>query len=248
MDLEFLKSAPLGAFSLYLTFGVSFVLAIFKWLHLYSSVRAENVKLSTQRTDRLYKMIGDGSWRQASPLALQMAYVDAFGRELDDRFIRFAAGRHRPLPLLRDLRRCVGMVKISDDGARLERRRGLKFPRLSYRRHSQITFLAGYLSYVGLMVGGGYFADAVSPQTLGFVFGVVLVWVPLAISMANWFETAHRLVEALDEVYPVWKGGPDVGTLSAPDTAKPLGNTAHSGGSVSVVTKSSLGADVALAD
>jgi hypothetical protein len=48
-------------------------------LHLSSGVRAENFKLSSQRTDRLYKMISDRSWRQA-PIALQMACVDAFFR------------------------------------------------------------------------------------------------------------------------------------------------------------------------
>ncbi|HEY0198149.1 MAG TPA: hypothetical protein VGC19_06345 [Rhodanobacter sp.] len=237
MDLELFKSAPLGAFFLYLAFGVSLVLAVFKWLHLYSGVRAENLKLSSQRTDRLYKMISDGSWRQASPLALQMAYVDAFGRELDDRFIRFAAGRHRPLPLLRDIRRCIGMVKVSADGSRLVRWRGFKFPRLSYRRHSQMAFLVGFLPYVGLMVGGGYFVRGVPHQTLGFVLGALLVWVPLAMTMANWFESAHRLIEALDEVYPAWTGGPDPGTFPAPEPMKPWGNTDHPGDSISVGTQ-----------
>lgn len=130
MDLELLKSAHLGPFFIYLALGVSFVLAIFKWLHLYSGMRTENVKLSSQRTERLYQLVNDGSWRQASPAALMMAYAQAFGRELDDRLIRFALGRHRPLPLLRDLGRCVGMVKLTDDGAHLIRKRGLKFRRL----------------------------------------------------------------------------------------------------------------------
>jgi hypothetical protein len=58
------------------------VLAAFK---RFASFFGQNFKLSSQRTDCLYKMISDGSWRQA-PLALQMAYVDAFFRhELDDR-------------------------------------------------------------------------------------------------------------------------------------------------------------------
>lgn len=224
MDLELFKSAPLGLFFGYLAFGVSLVLAAFKWLHLYSGVRAENFKLSSQRTDRFYKMVSDGSWRQASPIALQMAYVDAFRRELDDRFIRFALGRHRPLALLRDLRRCIGMVKVAADGSRLLRWRGLKFPQLSYRRHSQIAFLAGFVPYVLLMIGGGYFAHAVSHQLLGFVLGAVLAWVPLTMTMAGWFEAAHRLVEALDEVYPAWIEDPDAVVLLTPEPVKPLEN------------------------
>ncbi len=222
VDLELLKSAHLGPFFIYLALGISFVLAIFKWLHLYSGMRTENVKLSSQRTERLYQLLNDGSWRHASPGALMMAYAQAFGRELDDRLIRFAFGRHRPLPLLRDLGRCVGMVKLTDDGAHLIRKRGLKFRRLSYRRHSQIAFLAGFIPYVGMVLFAGNFPHAMSHETLAKVFGGLLVWVPTTLVMANFFETAHRLVEALDEIYPPWESAASAVTLPEPKTQSPV--------------------------
>lgn len=225
MDLELLKSAHLGPFFIYLAIGVSFVLALFKWLHLYSGMRAENFKLSSQRIERLYQLLNDGSWRQASPGALMMAYAQAFGRELDDRLIRFAFGRHRPLPLLRDLGRCVAMVKLTDDGTHLMRKSGLKFQRLSYRRHSQIAFLAGFVPYVGMVLFAGQFPHALSHVTLAKVFGSLLVWVPTMLVMANFFETAHRLVEALDEIYPPWESAASAITLPDPKPRSPVQDT-----------------------
>lgn len=222
MDLELLKSAHLGPFFIYLAIGVSFVLAIFKWLHLYSGMRTENFKLSSQRTERLYQLLNDGSWRQASPGALMMAYAQAFGRELDDRLIRFAFGRHRPLPLLRDLRRCIGMVKLTDDGTHLMRKRGPKFQRLSYRRHSQIAFLAGFIPYVGLVVFAAFFRHTLSHPAVGWYLACLMIWVPTMTMMANWFEAAHRLVEALDDIYPPWEGAASAVTLPGPKPQSPV--------------------------
>lgn len=220
MDHDFLKDAHLSPFFIYVGFGISLLIALFRWLHLYSGMRAENFKLSSQRTERLYKLVSDGSWRQASPATLMMAYGDAFRRELDDRLIRFALGRHRPLPLLRDLRRCVGMVKIADDGVHMVRKAGLKLKRFSYRRHSQVAFLAAFGPYVIAAMAGKYLAAVTSHQAVGVFFGVLLLgWIPMMMVLANAFETAHRLVEVLDDVYPVWNDNPSASPVPAPLSA-----------------------------
>lgn len=224
MNFDLFKSAHLDPFFTYLAFGVSLVLVVFKWLHLYSGFRAENFKLSSQRTERLYKLVSEGSWREASPVTLMMAYGDAFHRELDDRLIRFALGRHRPLPLLRDLQRCVGMVTIAEDGRHLKRKDGFKFERYSYRRHSQFAFLAGFFPYVLLAVTGKYLASVTSHQTVGLTIGALLVWMPFMMMLAKSFETAHRLVEVLDEVYPSWGDSPRT-TMSPEPAPRPATET-----------------------
>lgn len=217
MNFDLSKSAHLDPFFAYLAFSVSLVLVVLKWLHLYSGFRAENFKLSSQRTERLFRLVSEGSWRKASPATLMMAYGDAFRRELDDRLIRFALGRHRPLPLLRDLRRCVGMVKIADDGTHLVRKAGFKFKRLSYRSHSQFAFLAAFIPYVLAAMTGKYLVTVTSHHTVGVIFGVLLLgWIPTMMVLANAFETAHRLVEVLDDVYPVWDDNPSASAFATP--------------------------------
>ena len=230
MDPDFLKDAHLSPFFIYVAFGISLVLAIFRWLNLYYGMRTQNFKLSSERTERLYKLASDGSWRQASPATLMMAYGDAFRRELDDRSIRFALGRHRPLPLLRDIQRCVGMVKISADGARFVHKAGLKLARFSYRRHSQVAFLAAFVPYVILAITGKFLIAATSPHTVGLIFGALLAWIPIMMSQAKAYETAHRLVEVLDDVYPVWNVGPDTAAsdASVPMSASPDAEPASS--------------------
>lgn len=144
MDIDILKAIGVAT--------ASVVYAVFQWVRLYHGARADGFKLSAQRTKRFYKLVNDQTWRKAPPIALQMAFVDAYRYELDDRHIRFALSRHRPLALFRDLRRCAGMVRLSEDGTHFVRWNGLKHPNWTYRRHSKIAFFSGFIPYVGFIV------------------------------------------------------------------------------------------------
>lgn len=218
MDLGIFKYLHLNASWGYVAFGASLVLVVLKWFHLYSGARAQNFNVSARRTKRFYKMVRDGSWRHALPMELQMAYAEAFGERIDDRHLSFALGRHQPLGLLQDLRRCAGMVALSPDRSCFVSGRGWKVPSLTYRWHSQIAFAAGLVPYLLLALIGGILKHLVSQHALGLILIGFLVWVPFALMMAGWFEAAHRVVEALDERYPAWKGGTEPCAAMVPET------------------------------
>lgn len=69
-----------------------------------------------------------------------------------------------------------------------------------------------------MVLFAGNFPHAMSHETLAKVFGGLLVWVPTTLVMANFFETAHRLVEALDEIYPPWESAASTVTLLKPQS------------------------------
>lgn len=198
MDVNTMKAAALAV--------ISVVSAFFTWMKVYQGFRSQNVKLSAQRTKRFFKMVADQTWRKVSPAALQMAFSDAFGYELDDRSIRFALGRHRSLALFRDLKRCAGMARISDDGLHFVRWRGLKHPRLSYRTHSIVAFFAGFVPYVLFMMLSPYVISYFTRSTLVFSFIAMVAWCFMTLFLANGFESAHRVVEVLNDLYPPCEG------------------------------------------
>ncbi len=172
---------------------------------LYLGLRSERFRLSAKKSKRFNELMKSGRWRTASPMELQSAFVEAFGYELDDRHIRFALERHRPLPLFRELRRCAGMVCLTQDGKGFEHANGLKFKRWTYRRHSQLTFALGFIPYVGFMVFGAHLTGLMSKPHLAMLLIGVLAWTGLATLLAGWYESAHRLVEAVDDLFPVWE-------------------------------------------
>ena len=171
---------------------------------LYLGLRSERFRLSAKKSKRFNELMKSGRWRTASPMELQSAFVEAFGYELDDRHIRFALERHRPLPLFRELRRCAGMVRLTQDGKGFERANGLKFKRWAYRRHSQLAFALGFIPYVGFMAFGAHLTGLVSKPHLAMLLMGVLAWTVLMTMLAGWFESAHRVVEALDDLFPAW--------------------------------------------
>lgn len=54
--------------------------------------------------------------------------------------------------------------------------------------------------------------------------GALLVWMPFMMMLAKSFETAHRLVEVLDEVYPSWGDSPRA-TMSPEPGPQPANET-----------------------
>ena len=172
---------------------------------LYLGLSSERFNLSAKKSRRFNELMKTGRWRTASPMELQSAFVESFGYELDDRHIRFALERHRPLALFRELRRCAGMVRLTQDSKGFEHANGLKFKRWTYRRHSQVAFAAGFLPYLGIMAFGAHLSGLMPKPDLVILFIVVLAWTGLTTLLAGWFESAHRVVEAMDKLFPVWE-------------------------------------------
>lgn len=198
---EFMEFDTIYTYALAL---VPLMLGLFHWMKLYFGFRSERFRLSSKKSKRFNQLMKKKRWRTASPMELQSAFAEAFSYELDDRHIRFALERHRPLQMFRELRRCVGMIRLTEDGKGFEHWNGLKFKNCSYRRQSQWAFAMGFIPYVGFMVFGTYLTDLMSKPHLAITGIAVLVWTGLTITMAGWFESAHRLVEALDDLFPVW--------------------------------------------
>lgn len=173
-------------------------------LKLYFGLRSERFRLSAKKSKRFNELMKKARWRKASPAELQSAFVEAFGYELDDRHIRFALERHRPLQLFRELRKCAGMVRLTKDGKGFEHWNGLKFKRWTYRRHSQVAFTLGFVPYLVFMTFGAHLTDLMSKPHLAMTGIAVLVWTGLTTLLAGWYESAHRLVETLDDIFPLW--------------------------------------------
>jgi len=180
------------------------VLGAFHWFRLYHGVRVDRFRLSSQRTKRFYALVQSGAWRKAPPVGLQMAFIEAYGYELDDRHIRFALGRHHSLSLFRDLRRCAGMIRLDDEQKGFKHWRGLKSPRRTYRAHGQIAFALGFVPYVLFMLSAAFLATIFSKETVALIMIVLVAWCLTTMFLANGFESAHRVVDALDDLYPAW--------------------------------------------
>jgi hypothetical protein len=180
---------------------------VLAWQKVYARVVFTRLKTKDLRRQRWNKLLEAGGWESTNPLLLEDAFAEAHGYALSDRDIRFALGRSNPSSLLRELRQCKGMVRLTADGAGYAPWRGLKFRRWNYHAHSVAAFVLGYLPFSVLFILAPFLGKLLSVPAqvllLVFTFAVLV----LGLFMASWFEAAHRVVEEVDERYPRWTPG-----------------------------------------
>lgn len=174
----------------------------FKAISIWSNYRNDSFHLASRRTRRLCVLAEGDSWKTASPVTLQIAVSDALGVVIDDRSIRFVFERHRPISLLKDLKRAGGIVRLDLLGKKFEPARGSKPNAYSYRSKAIATFISGFLPYAAFVLLSPILKNDFPRNDLLLIFCTILLWLPFAFALASTFEAAHRLVEKLDERYP----------------------------------------------
>ena len=186
--------------------GVASAIGVLVAKHkLYTSSVSQHVKLRRLKSQAWDRMLEKERWRTAAPIALQDAFTGRFGYELDDGQIRFSLGRTNALDLLRNLRTAKGMIRLKSDGTGFERWKGLKKEARSYRWHSVVAFAIGYVPFVVLTLVGGYLSKAIgNKEVMIWITIVVFAWTLALVFAAIFYESAHRVVETLDERCPAW--------------------------------------------
>jgi hypothetical protein len=156
------------------------------------------LRLSQQRTQRLYRLMTTDGWKKAQPLALQLAVADAFKRQFDDRAIRLAFTRHRPLQLLSDYRRADGIAVVSADGARFED--GSRWQVATRPAAFGVLIALAMIPWLIATIGAQFQWLNPVQVVLFALFGVI--WTPLLMQIAFAIEAARRLIFTLDKRYP----------------------------------------------
>lgn len=162
-------------------------------------VRTISLHLSMRRMKRLYVLASTGKWRSAHPLAWQIAVSDALRCTMDDRIVEMAFARHNAIRMLIDSKYARGVVKISADRKGFVDDRKLPWP--SLRWTARILHLisispwlvAAVVMYIPAATAGFLFALAI----VGLIYTPVFTWLAMCV------EAARRLVEELDEQYPL---------------------------------------------
>lgn len=170
---------------------------------LWHRFRQGNLRLSKQKTQRLYDLSRKGKWRKAGPIALQVAVRDAFGAIIDDRWIYISMERNNPLRMLADCKNAAGILAVD-----YKNKAFVPLPTSwlrNYRAWSVCFFLAALAPWVGLqllveLAGTPSLVVALSWLAVGFFVTPFLMW------LSACAESAHRLVHELDKRYPLVDG------------------------------------------
>jgi hypothetical protein len=178
--------------------ALALVLPILGLLLLYK-VRSIGLRLSKERMKRLYDLTKSGRWRNADPIALEIAVSDAFRCLLDGRTIEMALSRHNSIRMLSDCKYAFGIVRLDAAGLRFVDSRHLARPSLKWTArwlHLISVFpwiIATILIYTPFASPGLLMAFA----AVGVIYTPVFTWLALCI------EAAKRLVEELERRYPL---------------------------------------------
>jgi hypothetical protein len=201
LDIDFLKGAVSAI--------TAAAAAIFLVPRSYVGLQDTRMRLATKKRKKLDALLKDDAWRIASSLELQLAFLDAFGFVMDDRLLRFAFSRANAMQLIRDLRRCQLMVRLTRDGAGLE---PVEERRRSFRKDGIRWFLAGFVPAVLCVFLMPVVAGHVPMTWIGAGFGAVFTLFPALGWIAGGLESAHRVTALCNELYP-----PDraIGALAA---------------------------------
>lgn len=169
-------------------------------------VRLISLRLSKQRMKRLYDLAASGRWHGAHPIAWQIAVSDALRCTLDGRIIEMAFSRHNSMRMLIDSKYALGIVKINSNGNGFLDDR--KMPKPSLKRTARVLHVVSISPWIFAAI-----AMYTPWASAGFLLGAAIVGVvytPLFTWLAVCVEAARRLVEELDERYPLIK---DSGTI-----------------------------------
>lgn len=170
------------------------------------------LRLSQQRTQRLYRLMTTGDWKTTPPLALQLAVADAFKRQFDDRAIRLAFTRHRPLQLLSDYRRADGVAVVSEDGVSFID--GSTGRIASHPAAFWVLYVVAVIPWFIATIGAEL--QSLSPVNVALVALCSIVWTPMVLHIAFAVSAARRLIFSLDERHPPLK---KKGTAKANDNS-----------------------------
>lgn len=195
----------LGGLGIFLAFLVAALPLCLKAIKLWSNYRNDTFHLANRRTRRLNALAEAEAWKAAAPVTLQLAVSDALGVVIDDRSIRFVFERHRPISLLKDLKRVGGIVRLDAAGRKFEPVNGMKPGARTYRSKSIWTFTSGIFPYSAFVLLSPVLKNTFSRDGLLITFCLILGWLPFAFALSSMFEAAHRIVERLDERYPALK-------------------------------------------
>lgn len=187
-------------------------------VQVWYRIRSSAFRLSKQRTERLYALTRKGAWRQADPLALQLAVSDAFRSTIDDRWIAFALLRHNPIRLLIDGKYAKGIVRLASDGSGFEDNR--KFWRPSLRATSWGLYVASISPWIAASVIS--VSPWASPGLLAALAAVGVVYTPTFTWLGICVEAARRLTHKIDENYLVRNVDQSVSSLERTEIKKAM--------------------------
>jgi hypothetical protein len=191
VDFDFLKGAA--------TSFTALAAAAFFLPKNYVGLQDTRLRVAARKRRNLDALLKDARWKSASALELELAFTDAFGFVMPDRLVRFALASTNATLLVRDLKRCQLMVRLSEDGLRLVP----AVPRtLSFRKEGVAFFVSGVtLPFLAMVLAP--VITAYLPMTwVGALVGAVLIWLPSALVFANRLESAHRVTALGGELYP----------------------------------------------
>lgn len=184
-----------------------FVLPVLGFMFMLK-VRVISLRLSKQRMKRLYDLAASDRWRGAHPIALQIAVSDALRCTLDGRVIGMAFSRHNSMRMLIDSKYALGVAKVNPSGNGFLDDRKFTWP--SLKRTARILHFVSISPWLVAAV-----AMYTPWASAGFLLGAAIVgaiYTPVFTWLALSVEAARRLVEELDERYPLIQGGDTVST------------------------------------
>lgn len=174
------------------------VLPILGLLLLYK-VRSIALRLSKERMKRLYDLTKSGRWRNADPIAWEIAVSDAFRCVLDGRAIKMALSRHNSMRMLSDCKYALGVVRLDPNGLGFVDNRYFAQPSLKWTARGLHLISISPWVIAAILI----YTPFASPGLLVAIVAVGVIYTPVFTWLALCVEAAKRLVEELDRRYPL---------------------------------------------
>jgi len=175
------------AFPFFLLFGWQ------RWLE-------NSLRLSKERSVRLVELLKDMRWQRAHHGELEIAVNEAFGCNLDGRWIALAFRRSRSLVILKESARASSLIRISEDGNHFEDVAGHR--RIPLLFWVTFLFVLSILPWTVMMVLVEIKTKLAPQEAIGLLFCGV-TYTPMCIWLASRIESARRLIFKLDERHPM---------------------------------------------
>lgn len=162
----------------------------------WTRIRRGLLSISIRRTDRLYRLVARGKWRDVHGAALQLAAQQAFGVHMDDREIRYALERHDPIGLLKSRVRAAHLVRW-DPGlpGYLDDRMVKRIPIMFWRQLYQILLVLSLVFLVAFTLWAAQ--GSLLLASIALMEALLVVW--LLTSSYHEIRAAEKL---LNEEYP----------------------------------------------
>lgn len=148
-------------------------------------------KASRDRMQRLYDLTSE-ELDKVPALAIQIAVHDAFGRAMDEAWIRLIWRQQNPLPLLQDCARTSHLLRMSEDGTRIEDRTVLKGQQ--YSRWSWLAVVFASIFFIYTVFLGALELDHNILGTVALI-SAGLASAFMLFSLASMFDAADRLIK-----------------------------------------------------